>query len=72
LQITHQHSGILVHSIEGAAYSIKKILNNPAMAQKLGENGKEQVRQSFLLIRHIRDYMLLMLAIGSGKDVTFL
>jgi trehalose synthase len=31
------------------------------MAQRLGENGKEHVRNNFLLTRHLRDYLLLFL-----------
>lgn len=57
-QIIHQHSGILVHSVEGAAYWIKQLLNNPAYARKLGENGRERVRENFLLTRHLKEYLL--------------
>ncbi|MBI4432465.1 MAG: glycosyltransferase [Candidatus Omnitrophica bacterium] len=63
LQITHKYSGILVHSIEGTAYWLKQLLQEPAFARKLGENGREHVRQNFLLTRHIRDYLLLFLSL---------
>lgn len=61
-QIIHKHSGILVHSVEGAAYWMRQLLQQPAFAKKLGENGREHVRSNFLLTRHLRDYMLLFLA----------
>jgi trehalose synthase len=61
LQITHRYSGILTHTIDGTAYWIKQLLNAPDFAQRLGENGREHVRQNFLLTRHLRDYMLLFL-----------
>jgi trehalose synthase len=62
LQIAHRYSGILVHSIEGAAQWLKQILNEPEYARKLGENGREQIRQNFLITRHLRDYLMLFLA----------
>lgn len=61
LQITHKYSGILTHSIDGTAYWLKQLLNEPGYAKKLGENGREHVRQNFLLTRHLRDYLLLFL-----------
>jgi len=51
LQITHKYSGYLCHSVEGAAFGIKQFLNNPEYAKRIGENGKEHVRQNFLLTR---------------------
>jgi len=61
LQITHRYSGILTHTIEGTSYWIKQLLNAPDFARRLGENGREHVRQNFLLTRHLRDYLLLFL-----------
>lgn len=61
-QIVHEQSGILVHSIEGAAFWMKRLLQQPALARKLGENGREHVRKNFLLTRHLRDYLLLFLS----------
>jgi len=63
LQITHKHSGILTHSIDGTAYWLKQLLKEPAYAKKLGENGREHVRQNFLLTRHLRDYLLLFISL---------
>ncbi len=60
-QVVHKHTGILVHSIEGTTYWMRQLLRNPDMAQRLGENGKEHVRNNFLLTRHLRDYLLLFL-----------
>jgi trehalose synthase len=61
LQVTHRYSGILTHTVEGTAYWIKQLLNAPEFARRLGENGREHVRNNFLLTRHLRDYMLLFL-----------
>ena len=58
LQVTHRYSGILVHTVEGTAFWIKQLLSAPDFAARLGKNGREHVRNNFLLTRHMRDYML--------------
>lgn len=72
LQITHKYSGLLCHSIEGAAFYIKQLLNAPEYARKLGENGREHIRQNFLLTRHLREYMLLFISLYHKGDVVTL
>lgn len=72
LQIAHKYSGLLCHSVEGAAMHIKQLLNNPDYAEKLGANAKEHVRQNFLLTRHLKDYMLLFLSLYSKEDIIYL
>ncbi|HBE87601.1 MAG TPA: glycosyl transferase family 1 [Elusimicrobia bacterium] len=69
LQVAHKYSGLLCHSVEGAAFALKQLLNSPDYARKLGENGKEHVRRNFLLTRHLKDYMLLFLALYHGEDL---
>lgn len=69
LQVAHKYSGILTHSIEGTVYWLKQLLQEPSFAKKLGENGREHVRQSFLLTRHLRDYLLLFLSLYHREDV---
>ena len=72
LQIKHKYSGLLCHSIEGAAFAIKQLLNNPEYAQTLGRNGREHVKNNFLLTRHLRDYLLLFLSLFYDRDVIYL
>ncbi|MFH1478792.1 MAG: glycosyltransferase [Candidatus Omnitrophota bacterium] len=72
LQIKHKYGGLLCNSIEGCAFSIKQLLNAPEYAKKLGENGKEHVRQNFILTRHLREYMLLFLSLYNKNDVVSL
>lgn len=69
LQVAHKYSGILTHSIEGTVYWLKQLLQEPSFAKKLGENGREHVRQNFLLTRHLRDYLLLFLSLYYERDV---
>jgi len=57
LQITHGVTGFLVSSVDGAAFRIRQLLNNPEMAKKMGEAAREYVRTNFLMPRQIRDYL---------------
>lgn len=72
LQITHKFSGILTHSIEGTAFWIKQLLNEPEYARRLGANGKQHIQGNFLITRHIRDYLLLFLSLYEQKDIIYL
>lgn len=68
LQVTHRYSGILVHTVEGTAFWIKQLLSAPEFANKLGQNGREHVRNNFLLTRHMRDYMLAFLYLSHPSE----
>lgn len=72
LQVTHKYSGLLCHSIEGAAFAIKQLLHSPEYAKKLGENGREHIKNNFLLTRHLKEYLLLFLSLYHGDDVVYL
>jgi trehalose synthase len=70
LQIVHGVTGFLVHSPEGAAFRIRQLLNNQAMAKRMGERGREYVRDNFLITRQIRDYLSIWYAAeNKGKNV---
>jgi trehalose synthase len=70
LQIIHNMTGILVHTKEGAAYQIKRLLTNPDLMKKLGNNAKTYVREKYLLPRLIRNYLLLIIAVQNpGKNI---
>ena len=43
--------------MEGAAFRIRQYLNNPEMAARMGEKGREYVRDNFLIIRQTRYYL---------------
>ncbi|MFZ2604005.1 MAG: glycosyltransferase [Candidatus Omnitrophota bacterium] len=71
-QIKHKYSGLLCHSIEGASFAIKQLLSSPEYAKKLGENGREHIKNNFLITRHLRDYMLLFLLLYHPEDIVHL
>jgi trehalose synthase len=68
VQIIQGLTGYLVHSIEGAAFRIRYLLNHPKMVKEMGENAKEHVRQNFLVTRHLRDYLALLLVMKNLKE----
>jgi len=70
LQIIHGVTGFLVNSVEGTALRIRQILNNPDMAKRMGESGREYVRKNFLITRQIRDYLSMWYIMeNKGKSV---
>lgn len=67
-QVIHKLTGMLVHSVEGAAYQIRYLLSNPDFARKLGENGREHVRENFLITHNLKRYMLLFLSMQQSNS----
>ena len=63
LQILNGVTGFLVHSPEGAARRTMQLLASPGLRQTMGENGHQHVMQNFLLTRHLKDYLFLMLSL---------
>ncbi len=72
LQITHKYSGILTYSIDGTSHFLKELLNNTDYAKRLSENGREHIKNNFLITRHLRDYLLLFLSMFYQEDTVFL
>jgi trehalose synthase len=72
LQIAHKYSGILTHSVDGTAYWIKQLIHEPQYAQRLGVNGKEHIKNNFLITRHIKDYLLLFISLFRQEDIVYL
>jgi trehalose synthase len=72
LQIKHKHSGLLCHSVEGAALEIRQFLHNPAFAKRLAHNGMLHVKHNFLITRLIMEHMLLIISLSHDGDVIIL
>jgi len=60
LQVINNVTGYLVNSPEEASHYSLYLLRRKEVASRLGANGKEHVRQNFLLPRHVRDYLMIM------------
>ena len=70
LQVYDYHTGFLVHSPAGAAYRVRYLLRYADKRQRMGRIGHEFAREHFLLIRHLRDYLKMLLCLEHpGTDV---
>jgi len=67
-QIIHKLTGILVHSIEGCAYQIRYLLTHPEFARRLGEIGREHVKENFLMTANIKRWLLLFRILEGRRD----
>ncbi len=58
-QIIHKLTGVLVHSVEGCAYQIRYLLTHPEYARSIGANGREHVKENFLMTTNVKRWLLL-------------
>jgi trehalose synthase len=73
LQVVNGVTGCLVHSPEGAAQRVLRLLGDRGLRERMGENGYRHVLQNFLVTRQAKDYMLVLLALEhSDEDVVHL
>jgi len=67
-QILYGLTGYLVNSVEGAAFRLRSLLENPALAEQMGREAKEHVRRNFLITRSLRDYLALLTWLWGGRQ----
>ncbi|MEW5994602.1 MAG: glycosyltransferase, partial [Candidatus Zixiibacteriota bacterium] len=66
LQVCNHYTGFLVDTPEGAALRIRELLRQPWKIEAMGAIAKEFVTHNFLLTRHLREYLTLMLGLRRG------
>ncbi|MFO7981839.1 MAG: glycosyltransferase [Desulfuromonadales bacterium] len=66
LQVYNYHTGFLVDTPEGAALRMREILRRPEKLNSMAQTAQTFVRENFLLTRHLREYLTLMLALREG------
>ena len=59
-QIDHGVNGYLVNNIDEAAECIVELVGNPDKASEMGGNGREKVRQNFLMSRLLEQHLDLL------------
>ena len=59
-QIVDETTGFIVHSVEGAAFRIRYLLNNRGVMTRMGAMAKEHARRNFLITRHLSDYLTML------------
>ncbi len=67
-QIIGGYTGLLVHSVEGASLAIRSLLSQPDYAKALGENGRQRVKDEFLITKNVKQYLLLLLAMDRPHE----
>jgi trehalose synthase len=67
LQVINHHTGFLVSTPEGAALRIRYLLHQPEQILRMGEKARAFVRDNFLITRHLREYLTLMVALLNGS-----
>lgn len=63
LQVINHHTGFLVSTPEGAALRTRYLLNHRDILDTMGIKAREFVREHFLLTRHLREYLTLMVVL---------
>lgn len=61
VQVIHGQTGYTVNSPEGAAFYIKRLLNEPELLAAMGRQAKEYARHRFLITRHLQEYLGLII-----------
>ena len=66
LQVINHHTGFLVSTLEGAALRIRYLPHQRERIDEMGRKARKFVRENFLITRHLREFLTLMLALTSG------
>jgi len=72
LQVIDGVTGYLVHSVEGTAYRIRQLLEDPELARRMGEAGREHIRKNFITVRAIRNYLAIWTALERKEKVIYI
>jgi trehalose synthase len=59
-QIIDEVTGYIVHTVEGAGFRMRHLLNNPGLITRMGAAGREHVRRNFLITRQLADVLTLL------------
>ncbi len=65
LQIIDSHTGYLVSTPEGAALRIRFLLHHRRRLEEMGARARDFVRDNFLLTRHLREYLTVMISLAN-------
>jgi len=68
LQVINNYNGFLVDTPEGAALRIRQLLSDQDLFKKLKRKGKEFVKDNFLITRHVREYLTLLVILQQSSQ----
>ena len=63
LQLHNYYTGFLVETPEGAALRIRELLHDNEKIKRMGRTAKQFVIENFLLTRHLREYLTLLVGL---------
>jgi trehalose synthase len=63
VQVNNGQTGFLVNTPEGAASKIRYLLQHPHERDEMSIKAREFVRERFLITRHTREYLTLILSL---------
>jgi trehalose synthase len=66
LQVFNHYTGFLVRTPEGAALRIRYLLHRTQLRRQIGERARQFVMDNFLITRHLREYLTLMVGLQGG------
>jgi len=67
LQVVNHHTGFLVKTPEGVALRARYLLFHTEKRLEMGRKAKAFVRDNYLLTRHLREYLILMVSLIYGR-----
>jgi trehalose synthase len=67
VQVIPGQTGYTVSSPEGAAFYVKRLLNEPHLLAVMGRQAKEYARHRFLITRHLQDYLGVMIYLSRAS-----
>ena len=68
LQVINHFTGFLVRTPEGAALRTRYLLHRRDKLEEMGMRAKRFVRENFLITRHLREYLTLMVGLTNEND----
>ncbi|MGC8789946.1 MAG: glycosyltransferase [Desulfurella sp.] len=72
LQVIDNYNGFLVNTPEGAALRIKQLLSDDDLFKRLKRKGREFVKDNFLITRHVREYLTLLVILQQSSATVVL
>ena len=64
----NHYTGFLVRTPEGAALRIRYLLHHREKLETMGRRAKRLVQENFLLTRHLKEYLALMISLLRGAE----
>lgn len=68
LQVVDHYTGFLVRTPEGAALRARYLMHRRELRQQMGERAQRFVLENFLITRHLREYLTLMLGLTNMEQ----